>query len=134
MTRDPEKDKEITGQFLTSADKSPDTSKGPAVAFHFNVEGGNRFNRLTSTNAPETKSEDAPGFKRQLAILLDDQIVSAPSINAIISQDGVTGVTPTISSISVGQFITVLGLATSTYYSSGVYLPSALDATGRLRQ
>src|SRR5207244_11138835 len=42
-----------------------------------------------STNAPEGKSEDAPGFKRQLAILLDDQIVSAPSINAIISQDGI---------------------------------------------
>jgi SecD/SecF fusion protein len=89
LTRDPEKDKEITGQFLTSAMETPDRSGAPAVGFHFNVEGGNRFSHLTSTNAPEGKSEDAPGFKRQLAILLDDQIVSAPSINAIISQDGV---------------------------------------------
>src|SRR5437667_8569887 len=62
---------------------------GLAVHFRFNVEGGNRFSHLTSTNAPEGKSEDTPGFKRQLAILLDDQIVSAPSINAIISQDGI---------------------------------------------
>jgi SecD/SecF fusion protein len=89
LTRDPEKDKEITGQFLTSATETQDRSGAPAVGFHFNVEGGNRFSHLTSTNAPETKSEDAPGFKRQLAILLDDQIVSAPSINAIISQDGI---------------------------------------------
>jgi SecD/SecF fusion protein len=89
LTRDPEKDQEITGQFLTSAMETQDRAGGIAVGFHFNVEGGNRFSHLTSTNAPEGKSEDAPGFKRQLAILLDDQIVSHPSINAVISQDGI---------------------------------------------
>jgi len=50
--------------------------------------------------------------------------------NTIISEDAVPGVTPTISSISVGQFITVLGQATATLYASGIYNPSALDATG----
>jgi SecD/SecF fusion protein len=90
LTRDPERDKEITGQVLTSATEGSDkTGTGLAVHFHFNVEGGNRFYHLTSTNGPEGKSEDAPGFRRQLAILLDDQIVSAPTINQPISQEGI---------------------------------------------
>jgi SecD/SecF fusion protein len=90
LVRDPEKDQEVTGQFLTSATESPDRSGGLGVGFHFNVEGGNRFSHLTSTNAPEGRSDDnVPSFKRQLAILLDDQIASSASINAIISQDGI---------------------------------------------
>ncbi len=89
LTRDPEeRSKEITGDFLTNAEESQRDMK-LAVAFRFNAEGGNRFRHLTSINAPEGKSEEAPGFKRQLAILLDDQIMSAPTINAIISTDGV---------------------------------------------
>jgi SecD/SecF fusion protein len=90
LVRDPEKDQDVTGQFLTNASETQDRSGGIAVGFHFNVEGGNRFSHLTGTNAPEGKSDDdAPGFKRQLAILLDDQIASSASINAIISQDGI---------------------------------------------
>jgi hypothetical protein len=50
--------------------------------------------------------------------------------NTVISVDGQPNVTPTISSISVGQFITVLGAATSNAYATGVYNPTALDATG----
>jgi preprotein translocase subunit SecD len=75
LVRDPEKDQEVTGQFLTSASETPDKSGGLAVGFHFNVEGGNRFGHLTSTNGPEGKSDEGvPTFKRQLAILLDDKI------------------------------------------------------------
>jgi SecD/SecF fusion protein len=90
LTRDPEdRSKEVTGDFLTNATETQDRSMRLAVGFHFNTEGGNRFRHLTSINAPEGKSEEASGFKRQLAILLDDQIMSAPTINAIISTDGV---------------------------------------------
>jgi hypothetical protein len=64
------------------------------------------------------------GFAQSLPVTLGP--------NTIISQDGVSGVTPTISSISVGQFITVLGQATATLFATGIYNPSALDATGSL--
>jgi hypothetical protein len=50
--------------------------------------------------------------------------------NTIISVDGQANVTPSISSISVGQFITVLGVGTATGYSSAVNIPTAFDATG----
>src|SRR5439155_17599446 len=106
LTRDPETDQEITGQFLTSASRSQDRSGGPAVGFHFSVEGGNRFSHLTSTNAPEGKSEDAPGLKRQLAILLDDQIVSAPTINAIINQDGI--IEGNFTDVEVNRLVNIL--------------------------
>jgi SecD/SecF fusion protein len=91
LTRDPEdRSKEVTGDFLTNATETQDRSMRLAVAFKFNTEGGNRFRHLTSVNAPEGKEDDeTPGFKRQLAIILDDQIVSAPSINAVISTDGI---------------------------------------------
>src|SRR6266851_5813240 len=90
LVRDPEKDQEVTGQFLTSASEANDRSGGLAVGFHFNVEGGNRFGNLTSTNAPEGKSDEGiPTFKRQLAILLDDQIASSASINDVIHQEGI---------------------------------------------
>jgi hypothetical protein len=47
----------------------------------------------------------------------------------IYSIDGVANVTPTLSSISVGQVITVLGVSTNNGVSVN---PTALDATGAL--
>jgi SecD/SecF fusion protein len=90
LTRNPEdRSKEVTGDFLASAHEMLDQSKQFSVGFHFNREGGNRFRHLTSINVPEKEGEDAPEFKRQLAIILDDQIVSAPTLNGVISTDAV---------------------------------------------
>ncbi|HJT79159.1 MAG TPA: protein translocase subunit SecD, partial [Gemmataceae bacterium] len=84
LTRDPEKGKEVTGLYLESASRTQDSQMRPAIGFRFNQQGGDRFFDLTSINAPTRE-----GFHRFLAIVLDGQIVSAPSLNARISREGI---------------------------------------------
>jgi hypothetical protein len=52
--------------------------------------------------------------------------------NTIISADDVASAPSTLDSISVGQFVTVLGIGTSSQYSSGIWNPTALDASGNI--
>lgn len=77
----------VTGRFLTRATVGLSETGSAAVNFSFNGEGASRFFRLTNSNRP---SND--GHKRQLAILLDGQLHSAPNINSTISDNGqITG-------------------------------------------
>jgi SecD/SecF fusion protein len=93
LTRDAaSKDAEITGDFLAGAHEQQSTSGkgggGFSIAFSFTNEGGNRFYELTNLNKPASDNS----FKRNLAILFDSQIVSAPYLNAVISTNGeITG-------------------------------------------
>lgn len=50
--------------------------------FTFDTEGGNRFFDVTNKNKPQG------GFLRHLAIVLDDLIMSAPTINSAIHESG----------------------------------------------
>lgn len=77
-------ERRVTGEFLRSSAATRDESGMPAVSFTFDTQGGTRFSRLTSENLPA-----ANGFKRQLAILLDEKIHSAPSINSTIYTNGI---------------------------------------------
>jgi SecD/SecF fusion protein len=86
LTRDPEKGKEITGQYLTDAGEDP-YGLELKVRFRFNQTGGDFFQELTTKNKPEGTSESA--FRRYLAVVLDEKIESAPRLNAVISTDGV---------------------------------------------
>ncbi|MFO0847050.1 MAG: protein translocase subunit SecD [Gemmataceae bacterium] len=64
----------------------PDTDSrtlDPAVRFTFNATGANRFGRMTERNRP-----DSNGFKRHLAIIMDDKIVSAPFLAAVLREGG----------------------------------------------
>ncbi len=54
----------------------------PAVTFQFNPAGANRFGKLTERNR---KTES---FKRQLAVIMDEKIVSAPTLDAVIRDSG----------------------------------------------
>ena len=77
----------VTGRYLTRATVGLSETGSAAVNFSFNGEGASRFFRLTNSNRP---SND--GHKRQLAILLDGQLHSAPNINSTISDNGqITG-------------------------------------------
>ncbi len=67
-----------------SADTDPKTFK-PSVSFHFNGAGARAFGKMTTRNKPD---KNAGGTIRSLAILLDDKIVSAPSLNAVITSNG----------------------------------------------
>ncbi len=55
----------------------------PAVGFAFNATGASRFGKISERNR---KSEN--GFKRKLAIIMDEKIVSAPSLDTVITSKG----------------------------------------------
>jgi SecD/SecF fusion protein len=87
LTRNSEPDKQITGDYLAQARAGADPRGEPAVHFSFNTEGGVRLGDLTRLNRPASKSEGS--FRRQLAIVLDGQIQSAPTINDVIHSQGI---------------------------------------------
>jgi len=75
-------DKEVTGKFLVRANEQTDQS-GLVVAFSFDRTGANRFLDLTSDHKPLKD-----GKRYRLAVLLDDKIQSAPSLNEAIGARG----------------------------------------------
>ena len=77
-------ERRVTGQYLTRAYQSQDKRGMLAVGFQFNTRGGQLFYRLTSEYGPMSD-----GFHSRLAILLDDQIHSAPQVNEPIHDSGI---------------------------------------------
>jgi len=71
----------VTGNDLRNARPSLDENNQPAVSFTLSNEGGRKFGNVTGEN-----------IGRQLAIILDGRVQSAPSINGRITTDGrITG-------------------------------------------
>lgn len=71
----------VTGRELKSARRDTDEYGGAAVSFTLNSEGGKKFQRFTSAN-----------IGKRLAIVLDDRVVSAPTIETVITYSGrITG-------------------------------------------
>jgi preprotein translocase subunit SecD len=71
----------ITGRDLRNARPSLDENSLPAVGFSLNQDGARRFGQLTEQS-----------IGRQLAIILDNRVVSAPVIQARITDEGqITG-------------------------------------------
>ena len=71
----------VTGRDLRNARASVDENNQPAVSFTLNNEGGRKFGNVTGEN-----------IGRQLAIVLDGRVQSAPRIESRISTDGrITG-------------------------------------------
>jgi SecD/SecF fusion protein len=64
-----------------SADTDP-TTLNPAVGFGFNSYGARLFKQMTERNKPSN------GVLRNLAIVMDDRVVSAPTLNAVLSDRG----------------------------------------------
>jgi SecD/SecF fusion protein len=78
-------DKAITGSYLVDASVN-DVSFDKAVNFTFNSAGGQLFYELTTANKPEGES---PGAQfTYLAIVLDNEVVSAPSLSVPIRERG----------------------------------------------
>jgi len=75
------KDANLTGDYLTDARPGFDNQQRPEVDFTFNAAGGELFQELTEKN-----------IGTQLAIILDNQVYSAPSIRSRIATRGtITG-------------------------------------------
>ena len=71
----------VTGQDLRNARPSLDENNQPAVSFTLSNEGGRKFGKVTGEN-----------IGRQLAIILDGRVQSAPRIDGRITTDGrITG-------------------------------------------
>ena len=71
----------ITGAYLEDARLEFDQTQAPIVGFRFNSAGGEIFGRLTESN-----------IGKPLAVVLDEQVYSAPSIRGRITMQGqITG-------------------------------------------
>jgi len=68
----------ITGRDLKTASVQPDNYGRPAVGFALGADGAQRFGQLTGDN-----------IGRQLAIVLDGRIQSAPNIDGRITSNGI---------------------------------------------
>jgi len=78
----------VDGQYITRAAAGFDQRGGNAVDFNFDAIGAEKFRSLTSRNLP-----DESGFTRNLGIILDNEMISAPNLQSTISGQGqITGV------------------------------------------
>ncbi|MDZ4852249.1 MAG: protein translocase subunit SecD [Pirellulaceae bacterium] len=75
---------EVTGDDLQTARRAMSKSGFPEVEFAMKSAGAKRLSDLTYANRP-----DPSGFKRRLAIVLDEKVLSAPNLNQPISSSGV---------------------------------------------
>jgi preprotein translocase subunit SecD len=73
----------VSGRDLTNARPSVDQNNLPAVSFTLSSEGARKFGVVTETN-----------IGRRLAIIMDNRVTSAPTIQSRITDNGqITGVT-----------------------------------------
>ena len=78
----------ITGEYLTSASVERDPNTGSlAISFTFNSKGAKLFSDVTR-NYVANGPKNPTGRGRQLAIILDDTLVSAPVIESEIGAHG----------------------------------------------
>ncbi|NNE00679.1 MAG: protein translocase subunit SecD [Pirellulaceae bacterium] len=77
---------DVKGEDLAFATSTFDQNGSPAVAFNLTDAGSGKFFALTTNNAPTGT------FQRQLGIVLDDKLLSAPNILQPIRKEGrITG-------------------------------------------
>jgi len=68
----------VSGKDLRTVRRGQDEWNNPAVSFTLNMEGARRFEQVTGAN-----------IGKQLAIILDNRVQSAPNINARIGDSGI---------------------------------------------
>ena len=73
----------VIGKHLDSAKSSIDRNGRPSVSFEFNARGSSLFGQLTGRHTP-----NASGRKYHLGIVLDNNLISAPTINERIRSKG----------------------------------------------
>ena len=105
---------DVTGNDLTHVAATVDQFDNAAVAFTLKDSGGEKFMTLTTSNSPVGNRQ------RQLGILLDNVLLSAPKILQPIRKEGrITGnfqpkeVEDIVSALQLGQMPGKLGQPTS---------------------
>lgn len=74
---------QVSGDDLASASSDFDRQGLPAVGFTLNTAGASKMFQLTAANQPDGN------FRRRMAIILDERVLSAPSLNSAISDRGI---------------------------------------------
>ncbi|HEY3787962.1 MAG TPA: hypothetical protein VGL71_03865, partial [Urbifossiella sp.] len=93
----------VGGEISLTANPTQDEKFNLAVGFTFNGPGAQAFGAMTERNKP---SQNAV---RALAILLDERIVSAPNLNAVIRSQGIiTGGEKGFDKASVDKLVNFL--------------------------
>lgn len=78
----------VEGKHLRSVSKGFDDVMRPAVNFSMGTRGANLFRGLTTTNLPDPQT----GRQSRLGIIMDNELISAPTIQSQISDRGqITG-------------------------------------------
>ncbi len=95
-------EKAVTGRYLTHAQAQMDENGQMAVGFNFSARGGQLFSQLTEKYKPD-KTE---GFERRLAVLLNGEIQTAPTIRTRIGDRG--QITGNFKREEIDQLISVL--------------------------
>ncbi len=98
----PKPERRITGNDLATTRQGHGEGGAATVDFQFNSRGGALFGQLTGDHLPK----EAQGFKTQLAILLNDEIHSAPTINDRINGNG--QISGQFTQAEIDELITVL--------------------------
>jgi preprotein translocase subunit SecD len=78
-------DRRITSDNFERAYVEVSANGLPCIGFVFDTVGGYQFGNLTGAHVPQ----EGTGYKSRLAILIDGEILSAPSINDMISDRGI---------------------------------------------
>lgn len=84
----PERTPKVDGSYLVAAYAIKGQDDRPTVSFQFNTTGGELFGTLTRKNVSERDGPEDVRVRRHLAIILDDLVMSAPSINSEIRSHG----------------------------------------------
>jgi preprotein translocase subunit SecD len=92
----------VNGWDLQSASANTDDAGNPFVVFELNRDGAKRLAALTSANLPDPVLK----LKRQMAIILDGFLMTAPTINSVISDRG--SITGNFSQLQAQQTAAVL--------------------------
>jgi preprotein translocase subunit SecD len=88
----------VTSQHIEKVTEATDGSKQPCVGLRLNKEGGDRFHSLTDANK-----------ERQLAIVYEGQVFSAPTIKSAIRTE--VQITGKFTKQDIEKMITVLKAA-----------------------
>jgi SecD/SecF fusion protein len=79
----------VTGEYLKSSRPTFDQNGNNAVNFNFRTQGAKRFGELTRQIVSEDQKSSR---KHHLAIILDGELLSAPTLNSVITDSGqITG-------------------------------------------
>ena len=97
----------ITRDAGLQAFPSTDERQNPAVRFKLQGEGARRFEDLTERNKPDSKDESS--FKRQMAVIMDNMVYSAPSLQGALPGGGIiTGGSNGFKQAEVNDFVQIL--------------------------